>query len=505
MVAATRVMWEKTMASRKKRCQRHGSEVPGTINLCTIFRDERRAEVVERGDEGVSGEEEKEKKEERKEKEEEEEKRRGKEEDGKRREEKLTFEGHDEGCRTVRSIFNILKTYIGVGVLGLPNAWKLSGVLGALVSMLVLSVISLHCLNLLVESKETLLKRGERVFTFGDVTTKAFGRMGRFGGIMVDIILCFCQLGVCTSYIAFLGQNTQALLAPVTTLPWQAFAAMWMVIMMLLSWIRTLKSLAPLATIATGCLGAGLLAITIAASMSLSEHVKEKTFVKPTLIDWAQLPKMLSIAIFAFEGIGFVIPAQTAIKDPKRYPFVLTFCVIVVALLYAIFGTLVYIGFGPATEPQIIDSLLAWSNGSKGWSIVAKIISVGLIAAIAFTYPIQIFVATDLIEEKLFPPKDTNATIFWIRNNFRAALVLLTGLVALTVSQFDIIMGFIGSIGAAPLQFIFPPLIWLGVHWNECGIPKKLLLAFYLLFGLAATIVGTGVNIFDLVETYKKN
>lgn len=401
--------------------------------------------------------------------------------------------------RTVRSIFNILKTYIGVGVLGLPHAWMQGGVIGALVSMGILSVISLHCLNLLVQSKETLIERGERVFTFGDVCTKAWGKFGRAGGILVDIILCFCQLGVCTSYLSFLGQNTQALLAPVTTLPWHVFTAIWIVIMMALSWIRTLKSLAPLATIATGCLAAGLVAIAIAASMSLADNVKAHTFVAPKLIDWPKIPNMISVAIFAFEGIGFVIPAQTAIKDPKRYPFVLTFCIIVVGLLYCVFGTLTYIGFGSGTKAQIIDSLLDWANGDKTWSIIAKIISGGLIAAIAFTYPIQIFVATDLIEEKLFPPKDTNAAVFWIRNNFRAALVLLTGLIALTVSQIDIIMGLIGSLGASPLQFIFPPLIYLAVHWKQTNPFMKALLIFYTVFGVAATIVGTGVNIVGLI------
>jgi proton-coupled amino acid transporter len=401
---------------------------------------------------------------------------------------------------TVRSIFNILKTYIGVGVLGLPNAWKESGVVLALVSMLALSLISLHCLNLLVDSKEQLIARGERVFTFGDVTKKAFGRFGRVGAILVDVILCFCQLGVCASYIAFLGQNTQSLLAPYTKLPWHVFAAIWICIMMLLSWIRTLKSLAPLATIATGCLAAGLVAITAAACMSLNEAVQKHTFVKPVLADWKNLPAMISVAVFAFEGIGFVIPAQTAIKDPKRYPFVLTFCIIVVGTLYAIFGTIVYVGFGQGTEDQIIQSLLNWSQGSKGWKIGSEIITVGLILAIALTYPIQLFVATDLIEERIFPPKDKGWGAYWIRNNFRAFLVFCTGLLALTLSQLDVIMGFIGSIGASPLQFIFPPIIWLSINWREASIPKKALIFFYLFFGVAVTILGTASNIGKLIK-----
>lgn len=410
--------------------------------------------------------------------------------------------------RTVRSIFNILKTYIGVGVLGLPNAWKESGVIGSLVSMLVLSLISLHCLNLLVDAKQQLVEQGENVFTFGDVTKVAFGRIGKLGGKIggpaVDVILCFCQLGVCTSYIVFLGQSTQKLFSPITDLPWQVFAAIWIGIMMILSWIRTLKSLSPLATIATGCLAAGLVTISVAASLSLHDSIKAHTFKRPNLIVWEKVPSMISIAIFSFEGIGFVLPAQTAIKNPDRYPFVLTFCLIVVGTLYAMFGTLTYIGFGEGTQDQIIVSLLNWSNGSKGWHIVANVITGGLVAAIAFTYPIQLFVATDLIEERIFPPTDATWAAYWIRNNFRAFLVFGTGLLALVVPKFDLIMGLIGSIGAAPLQFVFPPIIWLAINWRPASIPKRALIIFYLMFGISATILGTGINVKSLVDYYKK-
>lgn len=402
----------------------------------------------------------------------------------------------------MRTIFNILKTYIGVGVLGLPHAWMKGGVLGALGSMAVLLVISLHCLNLLVESKEQLLARGDRVYTFGDVTVKAFGKWGKFGGTAVDVILVGCQLGVCTSYLVFLGQNTQAIMPG--GLPWEIYGGIWILIMMLLSWIRTLKSLAPLATIATACLGLGLFAIAIASSLSLHDTVSAKLPVKVNLFDWRQLPATLSVAIFAFEGIGFVIPAQTAIKDPKRYPFVLTFCVITVGILYCIFGTLVYVGFGDNTKDQIIDSLLAWANGDKTWTIISKLISAGLIVAIAFTYPIQFFVSTDILEERLFPPKDHSWTVFWVRNNFRAMLVFITGILALTVNQFNVIVGLIGALGASPLQFIFPPLIWLFINWHDARYWKRALLIFYICFGAMATILGTGVNIMDLIKNYQK-
>lgn len=372
------------------------------------------------------------------------------------------------------------------------------GILGALGSMAVLLVISLHCLNLLVESKEQLLARGDRVYTFGDVTVKAFGRFGRVGGIAVDVILVGCQLGVCTSYLVFLGQNTQAIMPG--NLPWQAYCGIWIVLMMGLSWIRTLKSLAPLATIATACLGLGLAAILVSASLSLHDTVKSHQPVKVNLFDITQLPATLSVAIFAFEGIGFVIPAQTAIKDPRRYPFVLTFCVITVGILYCIFGTLVYIGFGANTKDQIVNSLLIWANGDQTWTIIAKLISAGLVVAIAFTYPIQFFVATDILEERLFPPKDATWTIWWLRNNFRAMLVLVTGLLGLTISQFDVIVGLIGALGASPLQFIFPPLIWLFINWGDAKMWKKCLLIFYICFGAMATILGTGTNIYNLVK-----
>jgi hypothetical protein len=61
---------------------------------------------------------------------------------------------------------------MGVGVLGLPAAWKDNGIVGSLGAMLCLSVISLHCLQLLVDSKEDLIARGQGLQKKGSPTQK---------------------------------------------------------------------------------------------------------------------------------------------------------------------------------------------------------------------------------------------------------------------------------------------------------------------------------------------
>ena len=39
-------------------------------------------------------------------------------------------------------------------------------------------------------------------------------------------------------------------------------------------------------------------------------------------------------AVFAFEGVGLVIPITEAMKEPEKFPRVLTGCMIGVALLF---------------------------------------------------------------------------------------------------------------------------------------------------------------------------
>jgi len=173
------------------------------------------------------------------------------------------------------------------------------------------------------------------------------------------------------------------------------------------------------------------------------------------------LPTMFGVAVYAFEGIGIVIPSETAITKPEKYKRVLMIALILSSLNYILFGSLCYIGFGRDTQDQILVNIKAFAGDSLAWQVIVKIITAFLVGAIAMSYPLQLFVATDILEEKIFNQNLLHLrSSYWLQNVFRACIVLFTALVAVSVPKFGLLVGLIGAAGSAALQ-VRAPTHWL--------------------------------------------
>ena len=58
---------------------------------------------------------------------------------------------------------------------------------------------------------------------------------------------------------------------------------------------------------------------------------------------------------------------------------------------------------------------------------------------------------------------------------------------------------YIIGLAATILAFIMPPLFYLKLMWHRTGNGQKVLPTVILLFGIAATLITTGVNIETIV------
>ncbi|CAD7930377.1 unnamed protein product [Amoebophrya sp. A25] len=68
--------------------------------------------------------------------------------------------------------------------------------------------------------------------------------------------------------------------------------------------------------------------------------------------NFAQYPIFFGIAVFAFEGIGLLLPCQRAMQQPERMTNVVTNCMIFLTVLFVSFGLSCYLRWGgpPSTE-----------------------------------------------------------------------------------------------------------------------------------------------------------
>jgi len=64
-----------------------------------------------------------------------------------------------------------------------------------------------------------------------------------------------------------------------------------------------------------------------------------------------------STAVFSFEGIGLVIPITESMKEPRRFPAVLTYVMFFLTALFAGAGCLGYLTFGSDIQAVVILNL----------------------------------------------------------------------------------------------------------------------------------------------------
>ena len=149
-----------------------------------------------------------------------------------------------------------------------------------------------------------------------------------------------------------------------------------------------------------------LIIIVIASTQTIVETIKEdeSEFTVNWGVEWGSILIMMGMAIYAFEGIGLVIPCEAAITKPSHYNPVLIVSLTIASLNYIFIGFIAYIAFGTSTCDIITHNLQTFADTRPNelWHVLTIIVTLALIITIAGTFPLQLFVVTDIIEEFAF-------------------------------------------------------------------------------------------------------
>eukprot|EP01089_Gocevia_fonbrunei_P017196 TRINITY_DN5506_c0_g1_i1.p1 TRINITY_DN5506_c0_g1~~TRINITY_DN5506_c0_g1_i1.p1 ORF type:complete len:483 (+),score=49.10 TRINITY_DN5506_c0_g1_i1:26-1474(+) len=400
------------------------------------------------------------------------------------------------------TLANLIKCYLGSGLLGLPFAFHQGGFLASFVVMLTVGVMTTHTMNILVNCKRKINAYDASVVTFEDI---AYHTLGKWGKKAVVSLLLFTQFGFTCVYIVFLGTTLDGLIEDYTSLQldWRLIVLCWIPLLCLLANIQTLKSLGPLAIFANVCILGSIIIFMVACLVNFSNkvHHHEKLEME-WYANWESLPIMLSVSIYAFEGIGVIIPAETAMKEPEKFGSVLTTTMIVSVLNYTVFGLVGYLGFGSDIKSVITINLTTFARGSVGWDTMNLFVTISLMIAILITYPLQLFVVTDICEEAMFKEGRLSVKNKWAKQIvFRCGLVFMGAGVAIGIPNFGLLISLIGSLGTTSLQFVFPGLFYLVLN-PHASRWLRLLALFYVCFGISSGILGTVQTVRELIDQY---
>jgi len=266
--------------------------------------------------------------------------------------------------RNCDTIIHLLKGNIGTGILAMPDAIRNSGLVVGTLGLVILSVLCVSCMHMLVNCAHTLGVRTRRPYmTYADVAEYAFSTSGPNGKlfssaarIIINIFLCITQLGFCCVYFVFVAQNLQLVIGhhfgPVDL---HVMMAITLFPMLLLCSIRNLKYLSPISMLANILQMVGLGLVFFYLLQDLPGTWERKAYA-----DWKQYPLYFGTAIYAFEGIGVVLPLENQMRTPRDmrgWNGVLNTSMTIVTCLYIAVGFFGYLKYGEDVQGSITLNL----------------------------------------------------------------------------------------------------------------------------------------------------
>lgn len=157
-------------------------------------------------------------------------------------------------------------------------------------------------------------------------------------------------------------------------------------------------------------------------------------------------PLFLGTAIFAFEGVGIILPINYAMKEPKKFGSALTVTVLIMIVVFFCGGALSYLTFGSEVETVVLLNFPAHSRIVMTVQLLYSI-------AIAFTVPLMAFPALKIIESLLVVGEVEVWRRRWKKNGVRMAVVVCMAVVSCVgASDLDRFVSLVGAFSCVPLS-----------------------------------------------------
>ncbi|KAJ8505197.1 hypothetical protein OPV22_006083 [Ensete ventricosum] len=370
-----------------------------------------------------------------------------------------------------KTFANVFIAIVGAGVLGLPYAFRRTGWAAGAILLLAVSALTFHCMMLLVRTRCQLnLEHSAKIASFGDLGLAVAGPLGR---LAVDAMIVLSQAGFCIGYLIFISNSFTHLLP--ASLPFLSSKAIYVLAMLPfqlgLNSIQTLTLLAPLSIFAD-VVNIGAMGVVIAEDVSimLSSPPPLNAFSGPSVLLYG-----IGVAVYAFEGVGMVIPLEAEAADKPKFGRTLALSMAFIALLYGLFGVLGYAAFGEETRDIITTNL--------GVGALSLLIQLGLCINLFFTFPVMMNPVFEVAERWVCGKR----YCWWLR----WAVVVAVSLVATLVPNFADFLSLVGSSVCVVLAFVLPALFHLKVFGSELGWTGATVDIAIVIIGMALAISGT--------------
>ncbi|XP_026732940.1 proton-coupled amino acid transporter-like protein CG1139 [Trichoplusia ni] len=395
------------------------------------------------------------------------------------------------------TLIHLLKANIGTGILAMPDAFKNAGLVLGVFGTLLMGAICTHCMHVLVSCAHELCIRSQKPsLSFSDVVEDSFASgpvsLRPYAKTMrniVNVFLVITQLGFCCVYFLFVATNLQDTMHFFhINLSVHVYLALLFPPILALAVVKNLKYLTPVSLIASIMTAWGLVITFYYIFQDLPPTNTVKAFSS-----WHQLPLYFGTAIYAFEGIGVILPLENNMKTPEDFGGwngVLNTGMVIVACLYTAIGFFGYLKYGERVQGSITLNL---PN-----SLLAQSVRAVMAISIFLSYCLQFYVPMNIVWPYVKSKLTSEQTLKHGEAVTRFVLISITFLAAALIPNLSGIISLVGAFSSSALALIFPPLIEIMTCWpdqlgkNRWKLYKDIVI---IIFGVTGFIFGTFINV----------
>jgi vesicular inhibitory amino acid transporter len=215
------------------------------------------------------------------------------------------------------------------------------------------------------------------------------------------------------------------------------------------------------------------------------------------IIDYSGIPIALASICFSFGGAVVFPYVECTMKEPRKFPLVLTLAMTSIGALYLMISVVGYWKYGDGLKSPIFDNLQ-----ENAPTLAARIL---ITAHVYLACPVYLCTFGSNVERSLKINRISNKlAAFSLRAIFRGLTVAALSIIAIFLPHFNSIMSLIGSICDCSLLFIIPILC----HLKLKGIRGRpwydyIMIAIMSVAAVVCLIWGTIDAIEGLIKDFK--
>ncbi|XP_011160214.1 proton-coupled amino acid transporter 1 isoform X2 [Solenopsis invicta] len=406
----------------------------------------------------------------------------------------------------LETMMHLFKGNVGSGIFALGDAFKNAGLLLAPPLTIFLGIICVHAQHILIKCNEEVTRRvGDGTNTSGFAGTVemcfATGPIGfrKYSTLMrklVNVFLCITQLGFCSVYFVFISTNMKQVLdAHGIEMDVHEHMAVVLIPIMLSTWIRNLKYLVPVSSIANFLMIAGYI-----ATMYIMSHDVPSIYERRYVADWNNLPLFFGTVIYSFEGITLVLPLKNEMRKPSNFNKslgVLNVGMVIVGSMFVAMGFLSYLKYGDDVAGSVTLNLAQKE-------ILPQCIKTAISLSILLTYALQFYVPIAIIWPGIV---DKFGPFKWPVLSeiiFRSVMCFITFILAEAIPKLGLFISLVGAVSSTALALVFPPIIEMIVCWHNtnlgfCTIAKDVMI---VLIGVLGFATGTYESMTAIINSF---